>query len=73
MRQMLHKNGYFLAMLILLAVGTSCEQIENDRPSQNDSLAVIPVGPGTRPSATVPPDTPVSEQDSVIPPAVDVP
>lgn len=66
MGQLLQKNGYLLSALVLAASLAGCEQIENTPPTQNDSLAVIPVGPGTRPGAVAPPDTPVSA-DSVSP------
>ena len=65
MRQMFRQNGYFLSVLVLVGgFTTACEKIENTPPTQNDSLAVVPVGPGTRPDAIAPPDTPQS-QDSV--------
>lgn len=64
MRQMFQKRGYFLASFFLVGgLLAGCEKIENTPPTQNDSLAVIPVGPGTRPDVILPPDTPVSETD----------
>lgn len=69
MRQMFQKPGYFLAGFFLVGgLLAGCEKIENTPPSQNDSLAVIRVGPGTRPDVIVPPDTPRSLTD---PPPVD--
>lgn len=68
MGQMFQKCGYFLAAGLLVGGQAACEKIENTPPTQNDSLAVIPVGPGTLPSATLPPDTPQSLMD---PPPVD--
>ena len=68
MGQLLRRSRYFLAMIALVGGSiTACEKIENTPPTQNDSLAVVPVGPGTRPDAITPPDTPVSNQDSVRP------
>jgi hypothetical protein len=66
MRQLLRQNGYFVSVL-LLAGGftTACEKIENTPPTQNDSLAVVPIGPGTRPDAIIPPDTPESNKDTL--------
>jgi hypothetical protein len=65
MRQLLRQKGYFLSVLVLVGgFTTACEKIENTPPTQNDSLAVVPVGPGTRPDAITPPDTPVSNRDS---------
>jgi hypothetical protein len=65
MRQMLRKIGYFFPTLLVFAgLGAGCEKIENTPPTQNDSLAVIPVGPGTRPDVIVPPDTPRSDAES---------
>lgn len=59
MRQLLQKSRYFLATGFLsLTLLAGCERIENTPPTQNDSLAVIPVGPGTRPDALRLPDTP---------------
>jgi hypothetical protein len=65
MRQMLQEKGYFLACLLVLGGVAACEKIENTPPTQNDSLAVVPVGPGTQPDVIAPPDTPKSEPDSV--------
>jgi hypothetical protein len=65
MRQLLRQNRYFLSVLVLVGgFTTSCEKIENTPPTQNDSLAVVPIGPGTRPDAITPPDTPESRQDT---------
>lgn len=67
MRQMLRQNRYFLSVLVLVGgFTTACEKIENTPPTQNDSLAVVPIGPGTRPDAITPPDTPSSRQDSAV-------
>jgi hypothetical protein len=67
MRQMLRQNRYFVSVLILVGgFTTACEKIENTPPTQNDSLAVVPIGPGTRPDAIIPPDTPSSHQDSAV-------
>jgi len=48
------------AVLCLLG----CTDVARDQPSTDDSLATVPVGPGTRPDALVPPDTPVSRPDT---------
>lgn len=66
MGQMFQKHGYFLASIFLVGgLQAGCEKIENTPPTQNDSLAVIPVGPGTRPDVIVAPDTPGSQMDPV--------
>ena len=65
MGQMLRRSRYLLSILVLVGGSiTACEKIENTPPTQNDSLAVVPVGPGTRPDAITPPDTPRSQQDT---------
>ncbi|MGQ0562869.1 MAG: hypothetical protein ACT443_13465 [Gemmatimonadota bacterium] len=39
----------------------ACAEVEEgDQPGRSDSVAVVPVGPGTRPTAITPPDTPGS-------------
>lgn len=49
---------------MVFALG-ACAQAEQDSaPAEADSLAAVPVGPGTRPSAIVPPDTPGSAADT---------
>jgi hypothetical protein len=40
-----------------------CAEIEDDATIDQDSLTVIPIGPGTAPDAVVPPDTPRSPQE----------
>ena len=52
----------FCLALVLLA---ACSKVENDSVLHNDSMAVIPVGPGTDTSVLSAPDTPGS------PPAAD--
>lgn len=49
---------------IIFGLGGCVDAGEDAKPSEADSLAVIPIGPGTRPSAIVPPDTPVSAADT---------
>jgi hypothetical protein len=50
---MFQKSRYFLLVLGLAAAGCA------DRGEEED-VEVVPVGPGTRPTAITPPDTPGS-------------
>jgi hypothetical protein len=40
-----------------------CAEIEDDATIDQDSLTVIPIGPGTEPDAVAPPDTPQSRSE----------
>lgn len=69
---MFQRGRYFVAMkrfaAAALIVLIGCTDISEDsQPSQNDSLAIVPVGPGTDPSAITPPDTPGSQPDTAKP------
>lgn len=53
-----------LFICVICSAFTACSEVGNDSPSQNDSLAVVPVGPGTKPDVITPPRTPQSRPDA---------
>lgn len=56
----------FAAAAFIVLIG--CTDVSEDsQPSQNDSLTLVPVGPGTDPNAITPPDTPGSRPDTAKP------
>ncbi|MGQ0812965.1 MAG: hypothetical protein ACT4O1_00675 [Gemmatimonadota bacterium] len=63
---MFQEIDHFVAIALAAALLTAAcsEAGEEETPAQNDSLAVVPVGPGTMPDVLTPPDTPVSEPDT---------